>query len=163
MFLLKKHVAVLEAAIERALANDAIAVTRRYEAVPQDIEEGRILDDPEESIRVSSRANFRTVQNALLSTRIYAAALSTSSTNIESSLRRHYEVVTESLINAYQQALAHWGRSVRPEFDLRQYVITLLALSDGLILRYCADDSIDAETYAKLFAAVSVALLAPAV
>lgn len=158
----ESRVAVLEAAIDRALAMDAVEVTRRFQNVPREIQEGVILDDPAESIRVSSRANFGTVQNALLSTRIYAAALSTSSTTIEASLRRHYESLTESLVNAYRVALQHWGREVRPSFTLREYVITLFALSDGLVLRYCADETIDADTYAHLMANTAVALLAPA-
>jgi len=159
----ESRLAVLEAAIDRALSMDAAEVTRRFEAVPKDIEEGRVPFDPVESIRVSSLANFQTVQNALLSTRLYAAALASSSVNIEASLRRHYDVLTESLVTAYRQAIHYWSREVRPPFGLRDFVVTMLALSDGLILRYCADESIDAETYAHLLASVGAALLVPAV
>lgn len=159
----ESRVAVLEAAIERALSMDAEAVNRRINAAATEAEEGRILEDPAEAIRIASIANFHVVQNALLSTRLYAAALSSSSVAIGESLGRHYEALTEALVVAYGRAIRVWGREIRPPLSLREYVITMLALSDGLILRYCADASITAETYAHLLASTGAALLAPAV
>lgn len=155
------RVAVLEAAIDRALRTWATAVNREIQTVDGDIASGRVLDDPEEAVRVSALANFPTVHNAFMSSRLYAAALAPSSMKIEASLKRHYESLTEALVDAYGKVFAYWGCRPRSPFDLRRFVITVLALADGLILRYCADESIDADLYAEILAAVAVSLIEP--
>jgi hypothetical protein len=136
-------------------------VNRRYETVDDDIAGGRVLADPGTAIRVSCEADFGTVKNALLSVRLYAAALAPSSVNVEASLRSHYDALTDSLIEAYGKVLRHWGYWPRRPLDLRQFVITMLGVADGLILRYCADETVDAPFYAEAMAAVAVGLLEP--
>ena len=155
------RVAVLEAAIDRALRTWATAVNAEIEAVDSNLEYGRVLEDPQEAIRLSSMENFATVHNAFMSTRLYAAALAPSSMRIEASLKRHYDSLTDTLIDAYDKVLAFWGRRPKEPFDTRRFVIAVLALADGLILRYCADEAIDAELYAEILAAVAVSLLEP--
>jgi hypothetical protein len=157
----ESRVAVLEAAIDRALHLSAVDVNRRYETVDDDIAGGRVLADPGTAIRVSCEADFGTVKNALLSVRLYAAALAPSSMNVEASLRSHYDALTDSLVDAYDKVLRHWGYWPRRPLDLRQFVITMLGVADGLILRYCADETVDAPFYAEAMAAVAVGLLEP--
>lgn len=157
----ESRVAVLEAAIDRALRLSAEQISRTYDRVEHDISVGRVNKSPEESIRVGSVANFSVHHHAMMSTRLYAAALSPSSLPIEASLRQHYESISESIVMAYEQALRYWGYRPRQPFDTRRFVVSVLALSDGLVLRYLADPMIDAATYSEILAQVAVALLEP--
>ena len=155
------RVAVLEAAIDRALRISAGEVNRNFESIDGDIAAGRVLADPGEAVRVSALANFPTVHNAFMSSRLYAAALSPSSMKIEASLNRHFESLTDALIDAYGKVFAHWGYRPKAPLDARGFAITMLALADGLILRYCADETINADNYAEMLGAVAVSLLEP--
>lgn len=157
----ESRLAVLEAAIDRALQQSAVDVNRRHETLDRDIEEGRVPDSPAASIRLAACADFAAVRHAIISTRLYAAALSPSSVQVEASLHRHYEAVTGALVDAYGKVLEHWGYRPRAPLDLEQFVVTVLALADGLILRYCADDCVDADLYSKLLAEVATSLLEP--
>lgn len=67
----------------------------------------------------------------------------------------------QSAVDAYGKVVAYWGYRPRAPLDLEQFVVSVLALADGLILRYCADDRVDADLHSKLLAEVATALLEP--
>lgn len=76
-----------------------------------------------------------------------------------SCLASEYGALADSYIPLYERLLTEWGRSLRRPINMRSFAMGLTALTEGLLLRELADESVSREEVVDTFGQFVHALL----
>ena len=153
------RVAVLESAIEQALIDSARDVSQVVGGIGGYIESGWVSDSPREFVRTTAEANFDAMADHTLMMQLVAGALAPSSPRIESALQTFYRTVVDAYAASYDELFRFWGYRAKPPFTPEKLAIVLMALAEGLMLRYLGDADMDRELFGELISTVGTLLL----